>query len=175
MRRGHGRLCGTNWTLGTRRAGASCRTLRSRSASRSLSVRRSTAFLVDWASGRSLCALGTRRRTFSASRSFCATRTILAATRTILSTTRATFATAWTTFATTIRALATRTTATLRRVGHHHVGTLFRVRNEFNALVARIDGRGSLGRHDRKYFNTFHVLLDISAIDVTDHGAARNE
>jgi len=52
---------------------------------------------------------------------------------------------------------------------------LFRVGNEFDALVARIDGRCGLGRHDRKNFNTFHVLLDICAIDVADDWSARNE
>jgi hypothetical protein len=68
-------------------------------------------------------------------------------------------------------AVATRATA-LGSVCHDDVGTLLDGGNEFQALVARIEGGGGLGRHDRQDLNPLHVLLDVGAIDVADHRAA---
>ncbi len=48
------------------------------------------------------------------------------------------------------------------------VGALFRLGNEFEAFVSGIERGGGLGRHDGEDFNTFHVLLDVGAIDVAN-------
>jgi hypothetical protein len=41
-----------------------------------------------------------------------------------------------------------------------------------DALIAWVQGGGRLWSRDRKDFNAFHVLLDVGAINVTDHGSA---
>jgi hypothetical protein len=70
--------------------------------------------------------------------------------------------------------ITTRST-TFARVRHHDVGTFLRLLNEFEALVARIDGRRRLGSGHREHFNTLHVLLNVGAIDVTYLGSTGNE
>jgi hypothetical protein len=65
------------------------------------------------------------------------------------------------------------TTPTLGCVGDDDVGTLLGGRNEFETFVARVEGRGALGRHDRQHLDALHVLLDVGAVDVAHHGAAR--
>jgi hypothetical protein len=57
---------------------------------------------------------------------------------------------------------------TFRGVRDDDVGALFRLGNEFEAFVSGIERGGGLGRHDGEDFNTFHVLLDVGAIDVAN-------
>jgi hypothetical protein len=61
--------------------------------------------------------------------------------------------------------IATGTTA-LGGVRDNDVWTLLGGRNQFESLVTRVKGRSGLGRHDRQDLDAFHVLLDVSAIDI---------
>ena len=62
-------------------------------------------------------------------------------------------------------------TTTLGRVGDDDVRALLRLRNQFEALVARIERRRGLRRSHREDFNALHVLLDVGAVDIADHGS----
>jgi hypothetical protein len=70
-------------------------------------------------------------------------------------------------------AVATGSTA-FGGVGDNDVGTLLGRRDELETFVARIQGRGGLGRHDREDFDSLHVLLNVGTIDVADDGSAVN-
>jgi hypothetical protein len=59
-------------------------------------------------------------------------------------------------------------------VGDNDVGTLLGRGDELEAFVARIQGGGGLGRHDRKDLDSLHVLLNVGTIDVADDGSAVN-
>jgi hypothetical protein len=60
----------------------------------------------------------------------------------------------------------------LGRVRDYDVGALLGRGDELEAFVTRVEGRGGLGRHDRKHLYTFHVLLNVGAIDVANDGSA---
>jgi hypothetical protein len=54
------------------------------------------------------------------------------------------------------------------------VGTWLGRGDELEAFVARIQGGGGLGRHDRQNLDPLHVLFNVGAIDVAHDGSAVN-